>query len=113
MCELVDNNTIERHGKGTSNKSLRIRQRRERMFKEQGGICHWCKRPMELIHLKITPKGYVKNNGGFATFEHLIPRAKGGKKLGKANIVLAHATCNRNRHRMKWAHDPIYGKLLP
>lgn len=97
-----------RHGKGTSWKSRRDRRRRDEMFKEQRGKCWWCGEPMEQTRLRVTPTGKVKNNPRFASFEHLIERKNGGRST-KTNTVLAHASCNRDRHRRKWAHDPVYG----
>lgn len=106
--EFIDTNLIEYHGKGTSRKAIRIRERRLRMFKEQEGACWWCRDPMSLEPLRITWKGNVKHNSSFASFEHIIPKGMGGAR-NKQNTVLAHASCNRNRHRRKWSHDPIYG----
>lgn len=108
--EYIDTNTIERHGKGNSKAAMRTRARRAAKFEKQKGLCYWCCKLMQLNHLTLTSKGYLKQNNGFATFEHLIPKNKvKGHKRGEGGVVLAHATCNRNRHRLKWAHDPIYG----
>lgn len=65
------------------------RARRECLFEKQGGLCHWCKKPMLLMRDKLpSPES--------ATFEHLLPRSKGGKS-GPRNVVLAHLTCNARR----------------
>jgi hypothetical protein len=59
--------------------------------------------------LKVTPSGKVKDNKAFATFEHLIPLEEGGV-TGIVNRVLAHGSCNNNRKKRKWPHDPVYGE---
>lgn len=81
------------------------------MFNEQNGECFWCAQPMEMNPLKITIYGNFKENPLFASFEHLIPKSKGGTNL-KGNFVLAHIDCNNKRERRKWPHDPIYGNKL-
>jgi hypothetical protein len=100
------------YGKGTNGKSLADRRRREALFKAQQGKCHWCWTIMELNHFRVTAYGRTKDNPSFASFEHLLPKAKGGWNHPK-NIVLAHASCNNARERRKWPHDPIYGKGEP
>lgn len=59
------------------------------LFERQGGICHWCKKPMMLTRDRVP--GSLS-----ATFEHLTPRSRGGKTWGE-NVVLAHLTCNARR----------------
>jgi hypothetical protein len=61
---------------------------------------------MELNPVKITKFGNIKDNGMYASFEHIIPKSQGGK----TKDVLAHASCNRNREKRKWPHDPVFGK---
>ena len=95
--------------KGTSKKSRRERKQREELFKAQDGKCYWCSEQMELNHFKLSAiTGRTKENPMFATFEHLRPRSHGGGSSPK-NIVLAHGSCNNNRHKRKFEHDPIYG----
>jgi len=72
--------------------------RRERKFKAQGGLCHWCQKPMSLEPIHTTNRGRVKDNPNYATFEHLVRRREcGGGKPN--NVVLAHASCNRKREK--------------
>jgi hypothetical protein len=93
------------YGRGKSRDSRKDRRKRQDLFNEQQGKCHWCSKPMQLNPLKLNLTGYWSNNNAFATFEHILPRANGGTRA-KENIVLAHASCNRTRHRRKWPHDP-------
>lgn len=68
------------------------RKRRERKYRDQGGLCHWCKCPMEMDSLNQNGNP----NSLYATFEHLVRKSEGG--LGRPNnVVLAHASCNRKR----------------
>ncbi len=97
------------YGVGTSRKSRRTRVLREELFKKQEGKCHWCGGAMELNYFKLSAGvGRVKVNPGFATFEHLLPRANGGLRTIE-NVVLAHGACNHHRHKKKFPHDPVYG----
>lgn len=78
------------------------------MFNAQKGLCHWCGKKMQMNTLRTNENGNVKDNPQFASFEHVIPKAMGGTR-NSANIVLAHAACNRRRHKRKFLHDPVYG----
>jgi hypothetical protein len=106
--ERVMPDRLQKHGTGESKKSRSDRAFRERLFETQGGKCHWCKEPMELTMLRCTEFGKWKDNPRFASFDHLIPKSKGGIK-GRMNIVLAHSSCNWRRAKRQWEHDPIYG----
>lgn len=59
---------------------------------------------MNALRLSLLTGGWKANNS-YATFEHIIPKSKGGKKKD----VLAHASCNRDRPQRRFAHDPVYG----
>ena len=61
---------------------------------------------MSQDRLKLTPNGKLKDNPSFGTFEHMYPRCMCGPD-NLTNKKLVHATCNRNRHKLKWEHDPI------
>jgi 5-methylcytosine-specific restriction endonuclease McrA len=93
---------LRKQGTVSSNYSKEKRDRvRKNLFEKQKGLCHWCKKAMVLDN-----KG-----GGFASFEHLLPRSHGGR-FTPDNIVLAHKTCNHHReskrHRLaRYAHDPM------
>lgn len=75
------------------------------LFEAQGGKCHWCHKPMSMDRKRTTINGRVKDNGSFATFEHLKPRHQGGG-FNRANIRLAHGACNNKRDRRRYPHDP-------
>jgi len=64
---------------------------------------------MQLNPLRRSTKGELKHNPLYATFEHVVPKERGGKTR-QDNIVLAHGSCNHHRKRRKFAHDPIYGE---
>lgn len=99
---------LRNHSVGTSRKAIRYRNRRARLFEAQGGKCHWCGEPMEMNRLCCTEQGKWIDNPLLASFEHMIPLAKGGSKEA-FNVVLAHSRCNRSRPHRQWAHDPVYG----
>jgi 5-methylcytosine-specific restriction endonuclease McrA len=62
---------------------------RWRLFWEQRGLCHWCRKPMLF---NPTEKNHIR----MATFEHLLPRSHGGRNHTD-NVVLACWLCNRIR----------------
>lgn len=66
------------------------RAKREKLFAQQDGKCHWCSKPMLLTRDRIP--GPLS-----ATFEHIQPRSKGGKSWTGNVVVLAHLTCNARR----------------
>lgn len=100
----------DNHGKGTSRESVRDRIRRASLFRKQHGNCHWCSEKMSMDSIKLNIHGELRCNDAFATFEHVIPKSMGGTRR-HPNLVLAHASCNRKRHKRRWPHDPIYGKV--
>lgn len=65
---------------------------RERAFKSQNGLCHYCGRPM-------APSADWPHRLA-CTAEHLVAKSDGGGN-GPENIVAAHAFCNRVRHARK------------
>lgn len=95
-------------GTGRSKKSRSERRFREMLFQKQDGKCFWCLRAMELAPTRITERGNIKENPAYASFEHLLPKYRGGLNV-RANIVLAHISCNNKRASKKWPHDPVYG----
>lgn len=97
------------HGKGKSAKSRREWRIRQEKFEQQNGLCYWCGEPMTLERVHTTPLGRRKDNPKFATFEHLLPKSKGGLKSVR-HCVLAHGACNFKREKRKWPHDPVYGR---
>jgi 5-methylcytosine-specific restriction endonuclease McrA len=59
------------------------------MYKQQKGLCWICGEKMA-----ISPGAY--NSPKFATFDHLVPKAHGGKNA-QENLKLAHRKCNMDR----------------
>jgi len=68
---------------------------RERAFERQGGLCHWCGRPMIYHGRGALPRPW--NNPRTCTADHLIRKADGGKSVA-SNIVAACSECNSRRH---------------
>jgi 5-methylcytosine-specific restriction endonuclease McrA len=62
---------------------------RQQLFDQQGGLCHICGLPMELIQ-----RG--RGTKRFATFDHVLPAALGGTAYW-TNLRLAHGRCNSAR----------------
>lgn len=82
------------------------RKRRARLFEVQGGICFWCKRALS------TDRPTAKN---YATFDELVPRAKGGTQHWK-NIVLSCQPCNNRRgcaDAPHWAFALVAQRIEP
>lgn len=78
-----------------SNKQTR--KHRERLFKEQSGLCYWCKEPMT-----NEPGYYLANNKyrtppDLCTIEHLTPTSEGGTNE-KQNLAVACFSCNTKRN---------------
>lgn len=65
-------------------------RRRARLFFKQRGLCYWCSRQM------TTERPNPKPAPNYATFEHLMPRSRGGKS-NYDNVVLACRSCNNHR----------------
>jgi 5-methylcytosine-specific restriction endonuclease McrA len=68
-----------------------------KLYEECEGKCHWCKEPMEYPKIMHPNKSVPKA----ATFEHVIPYSEGGEFTPGDNIVLAHALCNNQRHKVR------------
>lgn len=83
---------------------------RVELFIGQGGLCHWCSKPMSMERRRVTVNGRLKDNRSFATFEHLRPKSMGGG-FNRKNIRLAHGSCNAKRPIRKFPHDP-YADVL-
>lgn len=72
---------------------------RRELFERQGGLCHLCGKPMTLQ--RRTGKRAGAGGSTFASFDHLIPKANGGRNY-RTNFRLAHRKCNSARN-----HRPI------
>ena len=69
------------------------RNQKERLFREQRGLCYYCEKPMLLRHgpmLRRPPNT-------LATLDHVIPRAEGGAFAPSTNAVAACWHCNNQR----------------
>lgn len=78
-----------------------LRHKRRELFKEQKGLCHWCREPMTLIERTDKKQGEpkIKRRPDEATIEHLDPRysPERGKHAGEIRQVLACSSCNNVR----------------
>ena len=68
---------------------------KQKLYKQQAGLCYWCKKPMAPPRTKF-PKS--EDWRVQPTFEHVVRLADGGT-WAKDNVVLAHAFCNHTRHQ--------------
>lgn len=66
----------------------KLQMKRTALFKAQGGRCFWCQQPMVL--------GGRQNRPEFATLDHVIPKAHGGRNTWQ-NLVCACRRCNSTR----------------
>ncbi len=73
------------------------RRERERLFKEQRGLCFYCNRPMLLRHSSHPPGVAHHLPPELATLDHIIPRANGGAWSPRENAVAACLECNAER----------------
>lgn len=81
-----------------NSRSTARQRRRVRLFYDQKGLCHWCKKQMSLQKQHPPRPDY-------ATFEHLLPRSMGGKS-GYHNVVLACHSCNARRGNSPYFEPP-------
>lgn len=93
----------------------KIAKARLRAFDRQGGLCHYCGKPMILASAgsrvcgETAPRDFVKRMT--CTAEHLIAKRDGGGNA-LANIVAACRFCNSGRHARKCPLPPEKYKLL-
>jgi hypothetical protein len=69
--------------------------RRREWFQIQKGVCCLCKDPQRPMSLD------PRSGKDFATFEHGVPRSKGGNKI-RTGVPLAHRDCNGQKGNGKW-----------
>jgi 5-methylcytosine-specific restriction endonuclease McrA len=62
---------------------------RRKLFRQQGGQCCWCGKPMIL-------KRSAHLSEMYATLEHLVPLSAGGDSK-RENLALSHRKCNQER----------------
>lgn len=73
-------------------------------FWHQFGLCTYDNPIMELNYWKVTEKGNIKENGRFASYEHLKRKKQGGKN-NIENVKLVHANCNHKREKRRKMFD--------
>ncbi len=97
--------TVQHQGRLAPSTNGRDRLRLK-LYTEQNGECYWhqfgqCRfkgAKMSLDRTYISDTGKVKNNGRFASFEHLKRRYDGGTNAA-SNMRLAHVACNCHREK--------------
>ena len=77
-----------------NNRVGRTQRHREKLFREQRGLCFYCQRPM-LLRNGHTDGAHMP--GTLATLDHIIPISNGGAKAPTLNTVAACRTCNGKR----------------
>jgi 5-methylcytosine-specific restriction endonuclease McrA len=81
---------------------------RAKLHERQGGLCHYCERPMTLRTFHIQEQ--LRDDD--TTIEHLVPRVLGGRDIPQ-NLVAACHECNRIGARIdKWCVDTFGGRRL-
>lgn len=86
-----------------------------RAYNRQGGLCHYCGKPMILagggagICGRAVPRDFLRRMA--CTAEHLIAKKDGGTNA-LANIVAACRFCNSTRHARKKPLPPEKYKQL-
>lgn len=79
-------------------RSAYIRERREKLFDEQGGLCHWCK-----CQMVIDPESYARGGQlprNTCTLDHLVHRMDPRRMYpagGEKRYVAACLGCNEAR----------------
>lgn len=63
------------------------KNRRLVLFEQQGGVCCWCGKLMQIGE---------KDAWDFGSFEHIVPDSHGGTDA-ISNLLLAHKKCNMER----------------
>lgn len=74
--------------------SVRVKKARRIAYERQGGLCHWCKRPMIIKTQENAAE--VWDHPLMCTADHVLWRAHGGKTT-LDNIVAACRECNNSR----------------
>lgn len=83
------------------------RRQLARLFKEQNGLCHWCKKPMRKPGSFDGSQG-IRFPDDICTMDHLVERFNGRKKGDKCETVAACFRCNHergNRARDQWLQE--------
>ena len=91
------------------NSRTSLKNQRNKAFKNQNGLCYYCKLPMWNTKASDFASKFcisIKAANMFqCTGEHLIPYSEGGPSKQK-NIVASCKFCNQQRHRKKKALAP-------
>lgn len=73
--------------------------KRDKLWKKQRGLCHWCKRQMN----KRPPPDPLS-----CTLDHVVPYSKGGGGHFN-NLVAACRQCNNGRGSEGWTPEIVKG----
>ena len=73
----------------------RVKKLRKEAFARQGGLCHWCGKPM--IWKNGENSNEVWDHPDVCTADHVLWKSRGGLTT-RDNIVAACRKCNNNRH---------------
>lgn len=79
-----------------SRRSAEKARKRRRIFREQSGLCYWCRQPMVIVEKQDQRTDWPND---MATFEHLDPKGdpNRGRIYHQRRIVLACYKCNHER----------------
>lgn len=91
----------------TTNAQGRLRRRRAKLFKNQGGKCHWCQCDMLFIHTGPHDGRLPKN---MCTIDHLRDRFHPERRApakGDQRLVAACWQCNNDRGKVHQQKQPI------
>ena len=86
--------------------SGRWKQKKERQFARQDGLCFYCQKPMRIVGRQ--PHG-TRTPHDAATFEHLDDRSSDerGTRPHERRVVLACHQCNQRRADERTASIPL------
>lgn len=85
----------------SGNSGPKNRRKRLRLYHQQGGLCFWCHKPMQLLtpaECQARERNLPRN---LCTLDHLEPRwhPDRGKHPGALRVVAACLECNNKRDR--------------
>ena len=77
----------------------RVRNHTRKLYHEQGGLCYYCGTDKMYLREDVTTDFHKANRRLRATFDHIVPKAKGGT-YRKENGVCACSYCNSRKGDM-------------
>ena len=63
------------------------------LMAKQRGLCFYCHTPLAIVAIVSGEK----QPHNMATFDHIVPRCKGGRSSIESNLVLACRACNNRK----------------